>query len=320
MRSWAAAADVREAHASPTYARRMRALAERPVHDVPERPLVVLAAVRRAHFEGRAADPSLGDEQALRDDLPALTDELQAAVERGLVQLNEPLRMADMLAGLLIASRWYPGRPLRVLELGSSAGLLLLMSVTAVTYPTGRWIPPEAHGTLDSPLPVPQQLLDTPLSLESALGVDLNPIDVTDPASAQALRSFVWPDVPAREDRLAAALDVARARPPALVRASLPDALDDLLGDVVAPDAITVVFDSAFSDYTTLAAQRRMGATIDRAAGRGPLVLLTRGGVGRRPGEWAQVRAVDVSGRRRVVYANADLLSERCEWIGPREW
>ena len=45
------------------------------------------------------------------------------------------------------------------------------------------------------------------------VGVDLAPVDASDPGDARWLRACLWPDQPARQERLAAALAVAREHP-----------------------------------------------------------------------------------------------------------
>lgn len=87
--------------------------------------LVTLHAVRAAAFEGRAADPWVASEEQFQADLKHLNVKSEAEQSVGLVQFTEPLRMADVLPGLLIAARRYPCLPLRLVELGACAGLLL---------------------------------------------------------------------------------------------------------------------------------------------------------------------------------------------------
>src|SRR5699024_9558774 len=48
-------------------------------------------------------------------------------------------------------------------------------------------------------------------------GIDLNPIDITEPDQRSWLRSLVWPEHDARRQRLTAAAEIVAADPPRLV-------------------------------------------------------------------------------------------------------
>ncbi|WP_433345579.1 DUF2332 family protein [Micromonospora sp. CA-111912] len=79
-------------------------------------------------------------------------------------------------------------------------------------------------------------------------GLDLNPLDVTDPDDLGWLTALVWPEQHGRRDRLTAAARVARAAPPLLRRGDL---LADLpaLAAAAPPGATLVVFHSAVLAY-----------------------------------------------------------------------
>src|SRR6185369_611590 len=72
-------------------------------------------------------------------------------------------------------------------------------------------------------------------------GLDLNPLDVTEPADVAWLEALIWPEHTHRRARLRAAAAVAAAEPPLLVRG---DVLDDLpaLAARAPVDATLVVF------------------------------------------------------------------------------
>ena len=134
------------------------------------------------------------------------------------VQTNEVGRSAALLGGYLEVARL--GLPLRVLEVGASAGLNLLFDQYRYVGPTAgvrarptvRWssIVP---GSLDRAGP-----LRTARGGERR-GCDVHPIDARPPRGRLRLRSFVWPDQLDRMARLDAALEVAQAAPPVVDRA-----------------------------------------------------------------------------------------------------
>ncbi|MFM7598880.1 MAG: DUF2332 family protein [Actinomycetota bacterium] len=312
MNSWESTAKTFETHDSPAYAAIARSLAEEPEPGLTARPLVALAAVRRAALEGRATDPHSGDADAMRADSRRLYAEIAERASTGLVQYTDPCRLGDTIPGMLIAARWYPGLPLRIVDLGTSAGMLLLASSMALRFPTGSWDPDGSLAAIDSAMPVPGQLLETSVTIESAVGIDINPLDVRDPEAVLTLRSFEWPGPAARGERLATGVRVAQQRPPTLIAGDVPAVATDVLRHRLDRESVTVVIDSAFSHYLPMPAQIQLGRTLDRLSGMGNLVLITRGAAeeGR-----STVRAVDLSHKRRLVYAETDFISEAPRWL-----
>lgn len=317
MNSWELCADVFDTHDTPAYAAIARAFAAQPEPGLPEKPVIVLAALRKAALEGRATDLSTGDVQAARSDARRLSTEISTAVEEGLVQYTDPTRLGDILPGLLLAGRWYNGRPLRVVDLGTSAGMLLLAMSVSFTFPAGVWAPADALTVIDHPLDVPAALLETPVSIESAIGIDVRPLDVRNPEAVTLLRSYEWPGPLERAERLTKGIRVAHQRPPNLLAGDVQDIAADVIRDRLDPEAVTVVIDSAFSHYLPMSAQVQLGRSLDRLAGLAPLVLITRGTNDARDRGRATVRAVDLTGKRRLVYAESDYIGESPRWIAP---
>ncbi|MFC0096012.1 DUF2332 family protein [Micromonospora marina] len=75
-------------------------------------------------------------------------------------------------------------------------------------------------------------------------GLDVNPLDVTDPADVAWLEALIWPEHRHRRERLRAAAAVAAADPPLLVRGDLVDDLPALAARAPA-GATLVVFHSS---------------------------------------------------------------------------
>jgi hypothetical protein len=187
-------------------------------------------------------------EQA-RDKLLEHWDEVaQIALAHG-TQTNEAARCAVLLPVLAQIDG-----PLALVEVGAAAGLCL--------YPdrySYRYCGPEGTVSLD-PAEGPSSVMiecsvdDTTLvprkipEVVWRAGIDLNPLDVTDPDDVAWLRTLVWPEHDDRRDRLQAACAIAAAEPPHLVRGDLLDDLDALLDEAPA-DAHLVVFHSAVLVY-----------------------------------------------------------------------
>jgi hypothetical protein len=192
------------------------------------------------------------------------------------VQTNEPGRSASLLGGFLAVAR-ATRLPLRVLELGASAGLNLRWDHFG--YEGGG----QRFGPVDSPLQFrdPFAGLGPDLSVTAPVaerrGCDPNPIDPSGTEGRALLRSFVWPDQLHRLERLDAAIAVAAAVPVVIDRARAGPWLDDRLARPV-PGTATVVVHSVMMQYLTAAERQQVRARLaragDRAAPRAPLAWL----------------------------------------------
>ncbi len=304
------------AHHAPTYARLARRVAAVGGDDLA--PLIALAGLRLAFWQGRARDPFAGGVNATIEDLTALRDELADASAAGLVQFTEPQRITDVVPGLLLAARSYPGRAIRLVEFGAGAGIVLTGHRVVVDFATGRWPGRGVDLGLTADLVVPPELLAVDLPIVSAVGIDRRPLDVRDAGDSRRLRAFAWPDRPARLERLDAAVAAAVAVAPNLVRGDVLDIAPDLLADLVEPDVVTVVIDSAFSGHLAPADRARLTAVLRTAARTGIVVVLSRVRA-THPTGWrlSAMQLRDLTGGRTGVYCVGDLLSERLAWVGP---
>lgn len=151
-------------------------------------------------------------------------DEIARFLATRRLQTNEIGRCAALLPGLLTAAGL--GSPLRLVELGCSAGLNLYFDRYRYRYLAGpAWGPeggPEVTARAEgSP---PRALAPPTVDVADRLGVDLHPIDVHDSDAVRLLRAFAWPDERDRHGQLDRAIEVARAGRARLVQADLLDA------------------------------------------------------------------------------------------------
>ncbi|MEW2145482.1 DUF2332 domain-containing protein [Micromonospora vinacea] len=160
-----------------------------------------------------------------------------AAIEAELLtratQTNEAGRCAVLLPVLAALPQ-----PLALLEVGASAGLCLYPDRYAYRYGdhevgSGEPVLDCAATGLVPPAGVPQVVWRA--------GLDLNPLDVTDPDDVSWLDALIWPEHGHRRARLRAAAAVAAADPPLLVRGDLVDDLPALAARAPT-DATLVVF------------------------------------------------------------------------------
>ncbi|HMJ75737.1 MAG TPA: DUF2332 domain-containing protein [Iamia sp.] len=179
------------------------------------------------------------------------------------IQTNEVGRSAALLGGFLVLAA--TGLPLRVLEVGSSAGLNLRFD--HLRYEAGD----DAFGPADSPVRFVEPWvggrprLDAPIRVVERRGCDVNPLDPADPAHQLRLRACLWPDQPDRRQRLDGALAVAATVPVTVERADAATWAVARLADPV-PGVVTVVVHTIVAQYLEAATRRDLEAAI-RAAG-----------------------------------------------------
>jgi hypothetical protein len=128
--------------------------------------------------------------------------------------------------------------PLALLDVGASAGLCLYPDRYSYRYGNHR------IGTGDPVLSCTATGMTPPARRPEVAwraGLDLNPLDVTDPADLAWLEALIWPEHAHRRARLRAAAAIATAEPPLLVRGDLVDDLPALAAQAPA-DATLVVF------------------------------------------------------------------------------
>lgn len=183
---------------------------------------------------------------SFRNAMLAQWEVVQAIMLERSTQTNEPARCATLLPILARLPQ-----PLALIEVGASAGLCLLPDHYAYNY-GGRELGPEDRTAetpvfacqLDAATPIPEALP----RVAWRAGLDLNPLDVTDAHQMAWLETLVWPEQEKRLVRLQAAIRVARAVPPRIVRGDLMQGLAALAAE--APrDMTLVVFHTAVLAY-----------------------------------------------------------------------
>ena len=127
-------------------------------------------------------------------------------------QTNEVARSGVLWPGMMEVARRF-GPRIELLELGASGGLNLnmdrfgydLAGVKSGDPASGVQLAPAWDGP---PSPF------APVEVVARKGVDLNPLDVTDPAVSERMLAYIWPDQSERVARAEAAMVIARAHPP----------------------------------------------------------------------------------------------------------
>jgi hypothetical protein len=225
---------------SPIYERIAHALAKDDfvldrLAEMPEakwQPNILLGAVR--YLYGTPADPG-----EFRHLTRAHWDEIATVMSARSTQTNEPARCATLLPALARLPQ-----PLALLEVGASAGLCLLPDRYAYDYghaqvqpspPPPASQPPTFFCRVSAGTPLPERNVE----VAWRAGLDRRPVNLKDDEDVRWLEALVWPGEEYRLAPLRAAIEIARAERPRLLRGDLRS-----------------------SDLKTLAAQAPRGATL----------------------------------------------------------
>lgn len=211
-------------------------------------PNIVFAAAR---WHGA---PAPGPYDGLRDALLGDDGSVVATILARSTQTNEVGRLATLVpAFAALAGR----EPVALIEVGASAGLTLYPDRYSYAWTTPAGVRragagPELAADVVGDAPLPDAIPE----VAWRGGIDLNPLDVTDPDQMQWLATLVWPEHEDRRRLLLRAAEVARAEPPSIVAGDLLDELPALVSEA-GRHAPVVVFHSAVVAYLSPADRDR---------------------------------------------------------------
>jgi hypothetical protein len=242
--------------------------------------LRVAGAVHRLVLDGRAPAlaayyPSVGGTPQLDGAWPAFraivadrADEIRSLLHSP-PQTNEVGRSAILLGGLLHVAG-DTQLPIRLLEIGASAGLNLL--VDHYLFELGDAV---AIGDPRSPVVLRRPWVeagtwppvDTALSIAVRRACDADPVDATTTEGRLRLASYVWADQTERLERLQRACLLAERAP---IDVEKVDAVTFLVRELDTPAArmATVVWHSVVWQYLSVGERAAVKALIHTAAGR----------------------------------------------------
>lgn len=260
-----------------------------------QRPVLVLAAAHDALLAGAehplarwygsvtpqpapVGEPGSADDPwpAFRD-LVLTSEHVAEAVATRSTQTNEVNRCGALLPALSLVAAT-TGRPLGLVELGTSAGLNLLFDRYSYDYGSGGRLDPaagpstvEVRSQNRGPQPVPVPV--TMPAVASLVGVDLEPVDLTDAGGARWLVACLWPEQPHRLERVRNAIEFGRRDPPNVVQGDLVDTAAPLAARV-AGDAEPVLFATWVLTYLDPSRQAALLSELDRVGAERDLHLV----------------------------------------------
>ena len=217
-----------------------------------------LGAVHRLVLEGNSPElaasyPSVGGDAACEDLWPRFRAAVRqhATALRDLVNLpvqtNEVGRSAALLGGFLdVVCR--TGLPLRLLEIGASAGLILRWDQYRYEQGDEGWGNPRSPVRISGAFGDAHPRFDVAVRITERRGCDALPIEPNTEEGKLTLQSYVWPDQLERFRRLASAIDIAHRVPAQLDQANAADWIKAALAAGVHGVA-TVVFHSIVWQY-----------------------------------------------------------------------
>jgi hypothetical protein len=271
---------------SPLYARVAVALSEsgealRAIEAAPARkrhPTVILAALHDLALAGRA--PALaaayaaadGDAAAgaAIDTLLRMTDSVVAIAARRKTRTGETGRCAVLYPAIAEAARRAGANAVGLIDVGCSAGLNLNVDRVGITYSNGQSLgdrssPVQLSSSIVGARPIPTRVMP---EVVARVGIDLDPVDVTDADDARWLRACLWPDQPERIAVLEAEMALVATAAPLLLRSDAVEVLPGAFAQVPAGALPVVTTTWALSRFPLESRLRFLHRLGEAATGR----------------------------------------------------
>ncbi len=292
--------EIEAAETSPLYKRVAVALSEsdealHAIEAAPARkrhPTLILAALHELVLAGRA--PALaaayaaadGDAAAgaAIDTLLRMADSVVAIAVRRNLRANETGHCAVLYPAIAEAAHRVGANAVGLIDVGCSAGLNLNVDRVGITYSNGQSLgdpssPVQLSSSIVGGRTLPARAMP---EVVARVGVDLDPVDVTDTDDARWLRACLWPDQPERLARLNAEMALASTAPPLVLRGDALEVLPDAFARVPG-DALPVVITTWALSRFALEGRLRFLHRLDEAGARRAVAWVSAEGVGVAP-------------------------------------
>ncbi|MEM6827419.1 MAG: DUF2332 domain-containing protein [Pseudomonadota bacterium] len=184
-------------------------------------------------------------------------------------QTNEAGRSASIMAGLLwLAQRVVPR--FELFELGASAGVNTMMD--RYFYDLGG----TREGSERSPMRIRPEwrgkgappVAPDDFAILSVRGCDVSPINLSDPAAALRLKSYVWPEAAARMGRIEAAIQLAGELAPDVVEKDAGEFVAEMLLRPQVDGTTRAMFHSIMWQYMPAATQDAITALFEEVGAK----------------------------------------------------
>ena len=214
------------------------------------------------------------------------------------------------------AARRVRANAVGLIDVGCAAGLNLNVDRVGITYSNGQVLgdpssPVQLSSSIVGGRPIPTRAMP---EVVARIGLDLDPVDVTDADDARWLRACLRPDQPERIATLEAEMALAATAPPLLLQGDAVDVLPDAFAHVPA-DALPVVTTTWSLSAFPRESRRRCLRRLDEAAARRAVAWVSAEGVGVAPAI-PTLGDRPASGHSIVGVAVFDRSGRRAEAIG----
>jgi hypothetical protein len=292
--------EVAAAEISPLYQRVAVALSEsddalRAIETAPARkrhPTVILAALHDLALAGHApalaaayaaADGDVAADAAI-DTLLRMTDSVVAVTVRRRPRPDETGRYTVLYPAIAEAARRVGADAVGLIDVGCSAGFNLNVDRVGITYNNGQLLgdpssPVQRSASIVGGRPVPVRVVP---EVVARIGVDIEPVDVTDADDARWLRACLPPDQPERSAKLEAEMALSASAPAFLMQGDALQVIPDAFARVP-PDALPVVTTTWALSRFSLENRLRFLHCLDEAAAGRAVAWVSAEGVGVAP-------------------------------------
>ena len=251
------------------FARRMAEWEGAPLADA--LPLRAAGGLHALHLSGTAPElaPVYADAEDIND--AAIVAGVVARHETTLLpwldgppQTNEAARTSNFIAAMLwLVDQGLPRR-FDCLEIGSSAGINLMIDRYHYDL-AGVQVGPQPGVIAFTPEWQGYHPPQHPLEIVGLKGCDVAPVDLTDPAQALRLKAYIWPEQTERFARLEAAIEAAREKRPNLVEANAADFIEAQIKKPQAAGTTRVLMHSIVWQYVPEDQQMRVTTAMEEA-------------------------------------------------------
>jgi hypothetical protein len=287
----------------------------------------LLAGVHRIVLSGQAPElekryPSTGGDGDAEAAWPAVREliagrrvEVVDALAHPL-QTNAPTRAKALVGALCLVSE-RTGLPLRLLELGASAGLNLRLDRFRYEQDGVALGPENSPVRFVNFLAGGRPPLESGFEVQERAGCDLNPIDATTDGGRLTLLACIFPDEHDRFDLLDRAIAVARETPAPVERADLSSWVAERLA-APRPGVATVVYHTIVWPYLPDGirdgADAAIAAAGESATDDAPLALLSFETTESDPSR-AELHVTEWPGGRRRLLATSSHHPVTVQWL-----
>ncbi|MGW6208938.1 DUF2332 domain-containing protein [Streptomyces sp. NPDC055089] len=272
------------------------------------------------HFSGH--EPLLADraEDLLTHFCRRHASQIRHILATRSVQTNEVGRCAVLLPAFAALQQQLAtdDRHIKVVDVGASAGLNLLWDRYSYDYSGRRFTLPDSDpGTV---LSCDLRGTTPPLDLAferftQPLGIELNPVDVTDTEATEWLVSLTWPEQAQRMRTLNSALALAALTPPAILPGRAQDHLANVVAETPADQHLVFVFSwSIYQIFGSPGGRDRLGSALAELSLKRPIHEISIGHFGHDTGRMIMARYDGGTSRSQTV-AQCDVYGTWLNWL-----